>query len=892
MQPFPAGARLTAVSPHPFPDTVGDDILFDSFLPPHIRMHPLFRLALLLAAAAATAPLAAAAQDAPETPAAALAPHADAPAAQAMRTSEPIRVDGILDEEAWGRATPVTEFTQMVPDEGRPASERTEVRILFDSDALYVGARMYDSQRPTTRLGRRDAGLPTDWLTVIFDSYHDHRTAFGFEVNPSGVRRDQSRSNGEDPSWDPVWEVATTVDDEGWTAEMRIPFSQLRFNPAAEQTWGLQLERTLARRGEFAVMSFTPSTHPGGVQRFAHLHGLRDLRTGRRAEILPYVVARGESVDRSGNPFRDDRSGTASVGVDVKYRLTSDLTLDATLNPDFGQVEVDPASVNLTAIETFFQERRPFFVEGSEIFNFGSGGGNNAFYSRRIGRAPQLGQNAPGDVRDAARILGAVKLSGRTAGGWSVGFLDAVTERVEGRYLTAGSDTLTTTAEPFTNYMVARLRRDSHAGQRVVGGMFTAVNRDLDSDAARGVLHSAAYTGGTDFRLQWGERAWTLAGFVSGSYVRGSEQAILRTQRFPWRYFQRPDADHLSVDSAATSLAGLSTEVSLAYRYGRHWRFNMLGGTTTPGYEVGDIGFQYRADRIDHQVGATYVETRPSAHVRQWQVGASVRNEFNYAGNPVQRSLFVNSYAQAKNFWTYQANFGATAPTLDDRLTRGGPIARRPLNWRVFASLGTDERKPVTLWLGAYSQQNQPRGYGRDFWGQVGWKPAPNLSFELGPSYSRSHSRAQYLGSVGDPAATETFGRRYLFAELRQTVVSLNTRMDLIFRPGLTLQVYAQPFVAAGSFGEAEELAAPRTYEFVPSQVNVGNPDFNIRSLRGSAVARWEWRPGSTLYVAWQQLRSGREGIGDFRFGRDSRALFDAQPDNVLMVKINYWLNP
>jgi hypothetical protein len=578
--------------------------------------------------------------------------------------------------------------------------------------------------------------------------------------------------------------------------------------------------------------------------------------------------------------------------VDVKYRLTSDLTLDATLNPDFGQVEVDPASVNLTAIETFFQERRPFFVEGSEIFNFGSGGGNNAFYSRRIGRAPQLGMNAPGDVRDAARILGAVKLSGRTAGGWSIGFLDAMTERVAGRYLVAAGDTLTATAEPFTNYMVARLRRDSRAGQRVVGGMFTAVNRDLDSDAARGVLHSAAYTGGTDFRLQWGERAWTLSGFVSGSYVRGSEEAILRTQRFPWRYYQRPDASHLAVDSAATSLAGLSTEVTLAYRYGRHWRFNLLGGTTTPGYEVGDIGFQYRADRVDAQVGATYIENRPMGAFRQWQIGGTLRNEINYAGALVQRSFFQNAFAQGKNFWTYQFNTGATFRSMDDRLTRGGPIALRPLNWRVFAGVGTDERKPVTLFVGGYSQQNEPRGHLRNLWAQVGWKPASNLSFSFGPEYSSSHARAQYLGSVADPAAEATFGRRYLFSELRQAIISLNTRADLIFRPGLTLQVYAQPFVAAGDFAAAEELAAPRTFEFVPSQVNVGNRDFNYRSLRGNAVLRWEWRPGSTMYVAWQQQRSGSEGIGDFRFGRDSRALFDAQPDNVLMVKVNYWLNP
>jgi hypothetical protein len=392
----------------------------------------------------------------------------------------------------------VTEFTQVVPDEGVPASERTEIRILFDADALYVGARMYDSHPPTTRLGRRDANLPSDWLTVIFDSYHDHRTAFGFEVNPSGVRRDQTR-DGErggrlvGPGLGGRHTVDGGVDGRDAHPLQPAPLQP----PAEEQVWGIQLERTLARRGEFSVFSFTPTTQPGGIQRFGHLHGLRELRTGRRLEALPYVVARGESVDRSGNPFRDDRSAGASIGVDVKYRLTSDLTLDATLNPDFGQVEVDPAQVNLSAIETFFQERRPFFVEGSEIFNFGAGAGTTC--STRAASAARRSCRSPPTRRgraDAARILArrsspaAPRGDGRSAS-WT-----RLTERVEARFLIGGVER-STTAEPFTNYMpwapAARLARGADGG----GGMLTAVNRDLDTEAARGRLHSAAYTGGS-----------------------------------------------------------------------------------------------------------------------------------------------------------------------------------------------------------------------------------------------------------------------------------------------------------------------------------------------------------------------------------------------------------
>jgi hypothetical protein len=849
------------------------------------------RSSLLLAFAAL--PLSLPAQEAAGP--AALPPHTEASVATALRVSEAIRVDGRLDEEAWSRAVPVTEFTQVAPEEGRPASERMEVRILFDADALYVGARLYDSQAPTTRLGRRDAALESDWFSVILDSYHDHRTAYGFEVNPSGVRRDQTRDAGQDDSWDPVWQAATTVDSAGWTAELRIPFSQLRFNPATEQMWGIQLERTLARRGESAVFSFTPSTHPGGIQRFGHLHGLRELRTGRRLEALPYVVGRGENVNRAGNAFRDDRSTGASMGIDVKYRLTSDLTLDATVNPDFGQVEVDPAQVNLGAIETFFQERRPFFVEGSEIFNFGAGGGNSAFYSRRIGRAPQValpGEAAgTADVPEAARILAAAKLSGRTAGGWSIGFMEAATERVDARYL-VGDDERSVTVEPFTNYMVGRVRRDTRAGQSVVGGMLTAVNRQLDSDGTRGLLHSSAYTGGVDFRHQWGERAWTLNGFVSGSYVRGSEQMLQRTQRFPWRYYQRPDATHLRVDSAATSLAGVSTEVTLAYRYGRHWRFNTLVGTTTPGYEVNDIGFQYRADRVDHQVAVGYLENRPGRLLRMWNVDGGVRNEVNYAGDHLQSTLFANSFTQTNRFWTFNLNFGATLPTLDDRLTRGGPLARRPWNWRVFNGFATDRRRPVVVAGGTYFQVGEGGGSASILWSEVDLRPAPNLSIRLGPTLQRAYNLAQYLGAVPDPTAEATFGGRYLFAELRQTTLSLDTRVNVTFTPDLSLQLFAQPFIASGAFGAPQSLVAPRTYDFEPFDIDIGNPDFNLRSLRGNAVLRWEWRHGSTLFLAWQQARRDVERVGDFAFGRDRRALFAAQPDNVLVLKVNYWLNP
>jgi hypothetical protein len=847
---------------------------------------------------------------------------AAAPMARAVRVVESVRVDGVLDEAIWQSAPAMTSFVQIVPTEGAPLSERTEVRFAFSDNALYIAARMYDSHPVTTRLGRRDGSMAaSDWLTIIIDSYHDHRTAYGFEVNPSGIRRDQTRTEGrgEDDSWDPVWEAATTIDEEGWTAEIRIPFSQLRFNPQVEQTWGLQVERQIARTREFGVFSFTPTSQPGGIPRFGHLEGLRELRTGKRLEVLPYTVVRAESIDRQGNPYRDKREGGAAIGADLKYRLTSDLTLDVTVNPDFGQVEVDPAQVNLTAIETVFQEKRPFFVEGSEIFGFGAGGGNNVFYSRRIGRPPQLLPSTNRrDVGDAASILGAARLSGRTAAGWSIGALNALTAREEVRFQDAQGGDQFMTAEPMTNYFVGRLRRDLRSGQSMLGGMLTTVHRDLDTELSQRSLRSAAYTGGMDFRHEWANRTWALNGFVSGSHVRGSREAMLIAQQSPWRYFQRPDADHLEVDSLRTALNGISTQVQLQHRRGRHWRYALLAGTTTPGYEVNDIGVQYRADRIDGQASVTYVEPRPGRVLRNWQVNGTGRAERNYDGDAIMNRVSAMAGGQTLNYWNGNVQLGWSGGALDDRLTRGGPSSRRPSVVQVNANMSSDSRKPVSFGSGVGWARDAAGGGGVGAGAGITLRTSPSWSLSTGPSVNHNRSGAQYLGFRRDATAADTYGARYLFSELKQTTVAMETRFDVTFTPALSLQVYAQPYMASTDFGAPAELSRPGAYEFsvygrdvgevepVPGGVRVypqgrsgaaapfvlPDRDFSLRSLRGNAVLRWEYRPGSTLFLAWQQNRSSLLQSGAFELGRDAEAMFMSRPDNVLVLKVNYWLNP
>jgi hypothetical protein len=829
------------------------------------------------------------------------------PTSRAARATGTVRLDGKLDEPAWA-AAPVTDaFTQIDPEEGRPASQRTEVRVLFDDDALYVGVRLHDDGQIKARLGRRDMSLgDSDWFGVMIDSYHDHRTAFGFDVNPAGVRRDEVKTiDQDDNSWDPVWDVATASDNAGWTAEYRIPFSQLRFSGDSAQTWGIQFERIIGRRNEYSVSTFIPKSERGGVPKYGHLEGVQNVRAGKRLELLPYVVQRAEYVDPGPNPFRTDKEFYTTGGLDLLFRASSNLTLNATFNPDFGQVEVDPAVVNLGVYETFFEEKRPFFVEGSEIFAFGANGtsGGQLFYSRRIGRNPTLaGPGSAVDVPTNTTILGAGKLSGKV-GGWSLGVLSALTAKEQARTMInepglpgqPGRQLIDkSTAEPLANYTVARARRELRNGQTFVGGVITSVRRDLDSDFARDVMHASALAGGFDFSHEWSNRTWALSGDIEGSRVEGSTAAIARTQRQSNHFFQRPDADHLDYDSTRTSLGGYSMNMTLSKQGGEHWRGQIGGALTSPGYETNDLGFSYRTDRRDIQADVQYVQNRPGKYVRNWNVSGFSRAEHNFDWERILSFAGGGFNIRTLNYWTFHGFTQVYFPALDDRLTRGGPIAKRPGWTSVGLFVASDGRKPVSgsVFVGTDQFQYGGNAYTAQLSAVVRTSTRWNLT--VGPNFARRHNTAQFVLSAPDTSYTPTFGRRYVFAPLDQTEVSLVTRFNYTFTPRLSLETFMQPLISSGDYGTAKQLRAARTYDFIPyTAITTEDYDFNFRSLRGNAVLRWEWRPGSTMFFAWQQSRSDyAPRVGDFSLGRDRRALFGAPPDNIFLVKVNYWLNP
>jgi len=856
-------------------------------------------------------------------------------------------VDGHLDDEVWSRAEPARGFVQYTPNPGAPASHETEARVAYDDQAVYVAVRMYDP-RPDSivgQLARRDDDVFSDWVQIAFDSYHDRRTGYVFGVNPRGVKQDVYLfdDTGDDVGWNAVWEAAARVDSAGWTAEFRIPLSQLRYSArdldADGRIWGFNVKRVVARTREESFWAPIVPNVPGVVSRFGELRGLAGLPSPRNLEVQPYSVAQvTRAPDDAGNPFYRRNDPGAGIGADLKFGITSGLTLTATINPDFGQVEADPSQVNLSAYETFFPERRPFFVEGSDIFRFGLGTGDGdfgseaLFYSRRIGRAPQgVGDRIPGDadfreVPEASNILGAAKLTGRTRSGWSLGVMDAVTGREEARYVdpqTGGR--VRTAVEPLTNYGVARALRSFDEGRGAVGGIFTSVHRDLRDGDGLGFLRSSAYAGGVDGRTRFGGGNYEVRGWVLASSVQGDSLAIRRTQRASTRYFHRPDADHLDFDPLRTSLQGWAASVEAMKLGGGNWRWATVLNTRSPGFETNDLGYQRDADQTMWAGNLRYVQSSPGKVLRNWGLGTNAWSGYTFGGERTSLGGNVNGSLRLLNFWSANAGLGFERPVVNVRALRGGPSLEVPGTYDLWAGIGSDSRRNV------YGRIDAGTGWEEETDGRswyvnpsLTWRATTQSELSLAPSYSRRVDAWQFVSSEG--AAGEP--PHYVFGRLEQNTVSLTARFSYTFTPDLSLQLYAQPFLSAGEVdgfrevalgdggarvvaarrfaGRFRPLASPVLHdeEYRVDSNGDGeadfwftNPDFNVKEFRSNAVLRWEYRPGSALFVVWSQ---GREDfVRDGRFGlvRDARRLFGLDDDfpvrstHVLLVKLSYWLN-
>ncbi|HET8649702.1 MAG TPA: DUF5916 domain-containing protein [Gemmatimonadales bacterium] len=876
------------------------------------------RRSILIAAALAVYPVAVRAQQ------------QSTPSITAVPLSGPIHLDGVLDEPAWQRAQPAHLATQINPDEGKPPTEPTDIRIIYGDNALYIGARMYDDhpERITARLARRDERPASDRLTIRLDARHDQLTAFLFDVFPAGNKGDAAvgADGFEDYSWDAVWDMATRIDSAGWVAEIRIPLDQLRYN-AATNVWGIQIRRFIQRKQEEDVFSYVPRSENEGPNRYGRLLGLDSLPQAHRLEVIPYITTKADySTIDPANPFRDGSQYTASTGADLRMGLTSDLTLDATINPDFGQVEVDPAVVNLSDQETVFDEKRPFFVEGSDLFNFGqlhtfnSFGTPSTFFSRRIGRPPQGQINDPNaqftDVPGQTTIAAAAKVTGKLSSGWSIAALEAVTPRETARWSDGGGAIRSTPVEPFTNYLVTRVQREFSDGNTTVGGLATAVNRDLSNPDLALRLRSSAYLGGVDFHHFWDRRNWALDASFASSRIAGSTDAITRAQRASARYMQRPDAEHLGYDTTRTSLSGYALQLAVTKISGGHWGGNVVYQEKSPGYETNDVGLTQFVGERGISTDTHYEQTRPGPIFHDWIVGLGSGNGWNYDGDKTTSYLVLIANSTFRNFWQLNGNVFYFFSAYDDGLTRGGPQARRPAYVQGQFELDSDQRGILSWGARAEFESDKAGTWSTTYGVSATLQPGSNLRLTFEPNWMRAHDLDQYVTAVSDPTATSTFGTRTVFATVERRELALDTRLDWIFTPRLSLQLYVQPLISAGDYRDYKEFATPRKYDFDvygkdrgsisrsadgiytvdpdgtgPAQTfSFADQNFNFRSLRANLVLRWEFRPGSTLFVVWQQARQGAAPIGSFAFRRDFDALLDEPADNRLAVKVTYWL--
>jgi hypothetical protein len=879
-------------------------------------------------------------------------PPPDAKTVTAVRAGGPITLDGRLDEPVWHDTAPATGFTQNDPEDGAPATEPTEVWVAYDDHALYVAAFCHDSDpaKIRKRLGRRDTQTDSDWFGVAVDPYFDKRSGYVFYANPAGSITDAALSNdvSMDDSWDGVWETKAVVDGAGWTVEIRIPFNQIRFPKKDAYVWGVNFMRMLRRKNEQSTFNWSPKNEAANVSRFARLEGLRGISPGGRVEFVPYAVTQAQfRPAEAGNPFETGHATLANAGFDLKAGLKSNLTLDATVNPDFGQVEVDPAVLNLSAYETYYEEKRPFFIEGASLFNnFGRGGvflnaninwpQPTFFYSRRIGREPQGYVTEPGyaNMPDRTTILGAAKLTGKLGGSWNVGFLNAVTAREFAQIDQAGTR-LEQEIEPLTYYGALRVQKDIAQGRHGFGFIATGVARDLAGSGTNATISdllnknafSLAFDGWASLDKK---KDWVVGGWAGATRVEGSTADILRLQESSIHYFQRPDATHVTLDPAATSLSGWAGRLNLAKQNGNLLVLASLGAIS-PGFDPNDTGFQYGgSDVVNMSFLPGYQWTKPGkVFLYALVVGGWFRN-YDFGGNKNWDGGLFQFQGRLRNFWEFNAMFAYNPDTMSKNLTRGGPLAVVPWGYQFDASLETDSRKPIVFEFQGTTYQRPQASVEWQAEASMRWKPASNISLAVGPTLGIERNDLQWVMQRSDPLMTPTFGSRYVFGRIDQKVLGSEIRLDWTFTPKLTLQAYVQPFLAVGHYDRFKELVAPKTFAYniygggswgdgaaggsngstigydaetdaytvdpdgpagAAEPFTMGNPDFNYKSLRGTVVLRWEYRPGSLLYFVWTQNRADYAHPGDLQIWRDLGDLFSAPGDNIFLLKVSYRWN-
>ncbi|MBI3112441.1 MAG: carbohydrate binding family 9 domain-containing protein [Ignavibacteriales bacterium] len=828
-------------------------------------------------------------------------------------------IDGLLDESEWTLGEPVTDFWQREPMEGLPATEGTVVIALYDDDMLYIGARMY-SKNPRNVVGgatRRDDLGFSEAVKISIDGYLDRKSSYGFGVTAAGVRRDHynpidDEIKARDNGFNPVWDARTSIDSLGWIAEMAIPFSQLRFYDRPKQVWGVNFNRYIPSRNEDVYWVARSKKDPGWASLFGDLVGIENIEPTLRLEVSPYAAGSANFTggrDRN-NPFDDGSNIAGRVGADLKMGLGPHFTLDGTMNPDFGQVEADPAVVNLTAFETFFTERRPFFVEGNKLL---SNTNQVFFYSRRIGAAP-LGP-ASGTYVDKptnTTILGAGKVSGRLSSGLSIGALAALTAREEARIAGSPGDPVRTLdVEPMTAYGVARVEQEFGPFGSTVGVVATGVQRYFKAGSPlEDLLARQAMSGGGNWNIRMDRGTYELNGEVGFSHIEGSTRAMTRIQASSAHYFQRPDATFSRIDSSKKSLTGYSAVIGLNKYGGEHWLWGINALVESPEFELNDIGRMTAADDIDLSSNIRYRDVVPSPWYHTYDIGVTLDQGWNFEGIRQFTNIGLSTRLTWKSFWRTTLETQYRARAISDNLTRGGPLMGTPQAWRLAGSMASGVTRRTKM---SYALEYEFDELGGWFFGadaSLDPRPGDQWEFSVKPAYERSVTAHQYVTTTANPGNT-TYGRRYIFAAIERSTLALQLRLTYNFTPDMSLEFYAEPFAASGRYYDFGELKAPGSSDVIRygtgsstiarnadgshrvtdgQSFTISNRDFNVRSFRSNVVVRWEWRLGSTLYFVWQQDKSLNTPMGALVQPGALWESIETTGDNIIALKLNYWI--
>lgn len=844
----------------------------------------------------------------------------------AEKRSSAIVIDGNPDEKAWDGKWEGG-FLQREPYENHQPSEETLFRLVFDDEYLYVAIKALDHSPDSivSRLSRRDKA-DGDLVGVALDSYHDLRTAFGFFVSASGVKTDELFSEDgmvEDLTWDPIWYVKTAKHPWGWCAEMKIPLTQLRFEKNSKEVWGFEVIRKLFRKNEMSLWQPISRSSSGFTRHYGELAFNGELQPKKQFDLTPYFTAGINKYQaEENNKYADGSDSKLNGGLDGKIGVTNNMTLDFTINPDFGQVEADPSEVNLTAYETFFVEKRPFFIEGNNITRFQLGFGDGElsteqlFYSRRIGRrphiSPDLRENEYAKTPNFTRIIGAAKLTGKSSSGWSVGVIESLgaEERAKIDYLGV---TRLQTVEPLTNYLVGRVQKDSKDGNTIIGFMGTSTDRNLNDSLLRAELRQNGRSAGFDFKQYFFKKNWLVQLNTVVSQVNGSKEAIEKTQTSSAHLFQQPTARHLHYNPNLTSLSGNGGNFQLSKIGGK---FNCLIAAMwkSPGLELNDLGYLRSTDELLQVTWAGYKFTKPVGIMRSARLNFNQWNGWNYFGTHLYSGGNFNGHIQFSNQWFLHSGFNMDTEALTASQLRGGPAMMMPGSSSMWYFIETDVRKKISVqYQGVHVRQQNNAGSMNLFSPIIRYQPLNSLEFHFEPSLTINKNELQYIDEFA-------FGSqpRYILGAINQSILSFSARINVNIRPNLTIEYWGQPFVTSGKYERLKMVTNPRSANYdnrfhifdsrqispQPNEDNyylidenrdgktdyqIENPNFNFNEFLSNLVLRWEYLPGSTLYLVWSQNRRYESSLGNFDLSHNLDELYrNEKPNNMLMIKFSY----